>query len=366
MRSGCRRSPTRSSPAVAAPGRRHRRAVVVGKTTFIQRPEVQLQVVGLEPVRISLDDYYVDRDASPRRRQRRPRLRGARGAAARPAWRPRRPPARRREEVQTAHYDFRAGVSHPAGGPRLQPARRPGADARGHPRPQPGDAAGAARDPGFSVSCARWRSCRLTNGGSRGLRRPPDLPVSSATATAANYDAAATIRRWPSVRDAESRAHLPVPAPRRRAVVDTLAGLRAQRAQRSTPSAILLEVPRDDPAWTTARAAAAAARSLHFTSTRARAADVDPARSSSAADPRRRAPPVSAERGAPGATPPRQAGLGGTSSQPARGRGAVATPETGAAQQASRSAATEAKRSSGRRASALSTRRAPAIGWDPP
>jgi uridine kinase len=37
-----------------------------GKTTFIKRLTVQLQVNGLTPHNISLDDYYVDRDATPR------------------------------------------------------------------------------------------------------------------------------------------------------------------------------------------------------------------------------------------------------------------------------------------------------------
>lgn len=37
-----------------------------GKTTFIQRLTVQLQVNGLRPVGVSLDDYYVDREKTPR------------------------------------------------------------------------------------------------------------------------------------------------------------------------------------------------------------------------------------------------------------------------------------------------------------
>lgn len=37
-----------------------------GKTTFAKRLGIQLRVVGLEPVMISLDDYFVDRDQTPR------------------------------------------------------------------------------------------------------------------------------------------------------------------------------------------------------------------------------------------------------------------------------------------------------------
>ncbi|HHZ17544.1 MAG TPA: nucleoside kinase [Clostridia bacterium] len=37
-----------------------------GKTTFAQRLAIQLRVLGLQPVKISLDDYFVNRDQTPR------------------------------------------------------------------------------------------------------------------------------------------------------------------------------------------------------------------------------------------------------------------------------------------------------------
>ncbi|MFV8752956.1 cyclic nucleotide-binding domain-containing protein [Nannocystaceae bacterium ST9] len=37
-----------------------------GKTTFIKRLSVQLEVAGIQPVNLSLDDYYVDRERTPR------------------------------------------------------------------------------------------------------------------------------------------------------------------------------------------------------------------------------------------------------------------------------------------------------------
>jgi uridine kinase len=37
-----------------------------GKTTFVQRLSVQLQVNGVRPVSISLDDYFLNRDSAPR------------------------------------------------------------------------------------------------------------------------------------------------------------------------------------------------------------------------------------------------------------------------------------------------------------
>lgn len=52
--------------------RRSRRLVLIagpssaGKTTFTKRLSVQLRVVGLQPVSISLDNYYVDREQTPK------------------------------------------------------------------------------------------------------------------------------------------------------------------------------------------------------------------------------------------------------------------------------------------------------------
>ena len=37
-----------------------------GKTTFIKRLRTQLQVLGATPYELSLDDYYVDRERTPR------------------------------------------------------------------------------------------------------------------------------------------------------------------------------------------------------------------------------------------------------------------------------------------------------------
>ena len=53
--------------------RQHERRLVLiagpssaGKTTFTKRLSIQLRVLGIEPVSISLDNYYVDRDLTPR------------------------------------------------------------------------------------------------------------------------------------------------------------------------------------------------------------------------------------------------------------------------------------------------------------
>ncbi|MBM4361549.1 MAG: nucleoside kinase, partial [Deltaproteobacteria bacterium] len=89
-----------------------------GKTTFIRRLEVQLQVNGLTPRGLSLDDYYVDRARTPRDatgdldyealeaidlevlgRHVEALLRG--------------------DRVRTARYDFQTGTSHADGGREL-------------------------------------------------------------------------------------------------------------------------------------------------------------------------------------------------------------------------------------------------------
>jgi len=89
-----------------------------GKTTFIKRLTVQLQVSGVQPVGLSLDDYYVDREKTIRDRN------GDYDFEALEALDLRLLQTHVRrllagEEVSTAHYDFRTGKSQPEGGPRI-------------------------------------------------------------------------------------------------------------------------------------------------------------------------------------------------------------------------------------------------------
>jgi uridine kinase len=94
-----------------------------GKTTFIKRLTVQLQINGVNPLGISLDDYYVDRVKTPK---------DAKGeydfealeALDLPLLEEHITRLLRGETVKTARYDFKTGTSHPAGGPSL--ALRPG------------------------------------------------------------------------------------------------------------------------------------------------------------------------------------------------------------------------------------------------
>ncbi len=90
-----------------------------GKTTFIRRLIVQLQVNGMNPVGLGLDDYYVDRDDTPRDEEGeydfesfdalRTDLLGEHLRAL-----------LRGEPVKTARFDFPSGKSVPDGGKELR------------------------------------------------------------------------------------------------------------------------------------------------------------------------------------------------------------------------------------------------------
>jgi uridine kinase len=87
-----------------------------GKTTFIRRLRVQLQINGVSPKSLGLDDYYVDRERTPR---------GADGdfdfeavdALRLDLLADHLAKLARGEAVRTARFDFRGGTSHPEGGP---------------------------------------------------------------------------------------------------------------------------------------------------------------------------------------------------------------------------------------------------------
>ena len=90
-----------------------------GKTTFIRRLRVQLQVNGIRPVALSLDDYYVNRADNPR---------DAAGEYNYEALSALRLDLLHDhierlldgQAVQTPHYDFLSGHSIDAGGPTVQ------------------------------------------------------------------------------------------------------------------------------------------------------------------------------------------------------------------------------------------------------
>ncbi len=89
-----------------------------GKTTFIKRLRVQLQVDGINPVGVSLDNYYVDRELNPR---------DDKGEYDFEAFEALRADLLQEhlgallagQTVRTAHYDFPTGHSAPSGGPEI-------------------------------------------------------------------------------------------------------------------------------------------------------------------------------------------------------------------------------------------------------
>ncbi len=89
-----------------------------GKTTFIRRLSVQLQVNGIQPVALGLDDYYVDRVRTPRDET------GdydfeALGAIDLTLLEAHLKRLVAGERVRTARFDFATGQSHPTGGREL-------------------------------------------------------------------------------------------------------------------------------------------------------------------------------------------------------------------------------------------------------
>jgi uridine kinase len=93
-----------------------------GKTTFLRRLSVQLEVNGVQPVGLSLDDYYVDREATPKDE------RGEHDFEALEALQLERLQSDvaallRGETITLPRYDFSTGISHPKGGPALSVGR---------------------------------------------------------------------------------------------------------------------------------------------------------------------------------------------------------------------------------------------------
>jgi uridine kinase len=89
-----------------------------GKTTFIKRLTVQLQVNGIRPRGLSLDDYFVDRHRAPRSDDGRTDF-DVIDALDRPLLAEHVTRLLAGENVATAHYDFRSGTSSPQGGAEL-------------------------------------------------------------------------------------------------------------------------------------------------------------------------------------------------------------------------------------------------------
>ena len=221
-----------------------------GKTTFIKRLTVQLQIDGVNPVGISLDDYYVDREETPR---------GANGdwdfeALEALDLRLLQEHVGRLlagEAVKTAHYDFRTGKSHLDGGPTIQ--LRPGdvlmlEGIHGlNPRllgaiPRSGELYRIFIHPATSLPFDRLT--RVSSTDLRLLRRIVRDRHQR------GYGAAANIVRWPSVQAGE-RAHIYPFQGEADAVFDA-ALIYEPAVLKVYAERYLLEVPQDHAAYPTA------------------------------------------------------------------------------------------------------------------
>ncbi|MBK9034607.1 MAG: cyclic nucleotide-binding domain-containing protein [Myxococcales bacterium] len=220
-----------------------------GKTTFIKRLRVQLQVDGIRPHELSLDNYYCDREATPRDEH------GEYDYEAFEALRIdlltehlRRLAAG--DEVATARYDFRTGKSDPTGGRtlRLGPGEIVllegihGLNPRLHAMLPP-----AAAFAVFVCPLAQLPFDRLSRVHPSDVRLVRRIVRDRHTR---NLDAAANIGRWDSVRRGERR-HI-FPYQHTADVVFDTSLIYELSVLKIYAQRYLLEVPHDHPSYTTA------------------------------------------------------------------------------------------------------------------
>jgi len=221
-----------------------------GKTTFIKRLKVQLQIDGVNPVGISLDDYYVDREETPR---------GPSGewdfealeALDLPLLQDHVRRLLAGEAVTTARYDFLTGKSYREGGPTIR--LRPGdvlmlEGIHGlNPHllgaiPRQGEVYRIFIHPATTLPFDRLTRVSATD--LRLLRRIVRDRHQR------GYGAAENIARWPSVQTGE-REHIYPFQGEADAVFDS-ALVYEPAVLKVYAERYLLEVPQDDPAYATA------------------------------------------------------------------------------------------------------------------
>jgi uridine kinase len=221
-----------------------------GKTTFIKRLTVQLQIDGVNPVGISLDDYYVDREKTPR---------GPGGDWDFEALEALDLGLLQEhvgrllvgEAVRTARYDFLTGKSDPQGGTTI--ALRPGdvlmlEGIHGlNPRLLDAIPPAGALYRIFIHPATTLPFDRLTRVSATDIRL---LRRIVRDRHQRGYSAAANILRWPSVQAGE-REHIFPFQGEADAVFDT-ALIYEPAVLKVYAERYLLEVPQDHPAYATA------------------------------------------------------------------------------------------------------------------
>ena len=221
-----------------------------GKTTFIRRLTVQLQIDGVQPVGISLDNYYVDREKTPRAES------GdwdfeALEALDLPLLQEHVRRLLEGEAVRTARYDFLTGKSQPEGGPVIQLRRGDVLMLEGIHGLNPGLLGGIPR-PGelfriFVHPATTLPFDRLTRVSATDLRL---LRRIVRDRHQRGYSAAENIVRWPSVQEGE-REHIFPYQDEADAVFDA-ALIYEPAVLKVFAERYLLEVPQSHPAFPTA------------------------------------------------------------------------------------------------------------------
>ncbi len=220
-----------------------------GKTTFIKRLVVQLLIDGLEPLAISLDDYYLDRERSPRDEN---------GEFDFEAFEALDIPLLQQhfarlltgERVKTARYDFQSGKSQSAGGPELE--MKPGVvllleGIHGlNPRLWSGLLEPHQVFRIFIEPATALAFDRLTRASVADLRLIRRIVRDRHQR---GHTAAANIARWPSVRAGE-RKHIFPFEPQADAIYDSSL-IYEPAVLKVFAERYLLEVPETDPAFTT-------------------------------------------------------------------------------------------------------------------
>lgn len=220
-----------------------------GKTTFIKRLTVQLQVNGLRPHGISLDDYYVDRERTPR---------DARGeydyevleAIDVAQLQTDLSSLLEGERLRTPRYDFQLGKSIAGGGPEISLGDGDVLMLEGIHGLNPRLLGSLSDASVFRIFVCPLRTLPIDRAGRlhasdlRLLRRiVRDRHSRGATA-------AQSILRWPSVRHGE-RLHIFPHQHHADAVFDTSL-VYEPSVLKVFAERYLLEVPKGDPAYTTA------------------------------------------------------------------------------------------------------------------
>jgi uridine kinase len=220
-----------------------------GKSTFIKRLKVQLTVEGIHPIDLGLDDYYCDRDKTPRDED------GEYDFEAFEAIQVdllqehlRRIVAG--DLVETARFDFPSGTSHPTGGAIIQLHGHDLLMLEGIHGLNPALVEDLPPERIFRIFLCPLASLpfdRLER------LRPSDLRLLRRIVRdrhGRGTDAADTIMRWPSVRRGERRHIFPYQH-HADAIFDSSL-IYEPSVLRVYAERYLLEVPQDHPAYTTA------------------------------------------------------------------------------------------------------------------